>query len=437
MVNSKLELLFRKMPSSDIGRRMMSGAFWTFTGTAISKVLVLVAGVFCARFLGSEEYGEFGLVRSTINMFVVLGSAGLGLTATKYISEYRNSNKGKISQIYALTNGFATLTAVTLTLTIYFLSPYLSNVTLNAPHLNLPIRIAALLLFVAIINASQNGTLAGFEDFKSIAINTLIGGIFESVLMLLGAYFYGVNGAICGCGAGFAVLYICNRVSIQRLFSQYDIRIVRESYLKLDYSLFIKFTLPAALSSIICVPVYWVIRTMLVRSSDFSELALYEISDQWKTIVLFIPTAISRIVLPILSSISSDNNKKKHFWKILKVNIFLNASVSTLLTFFICLFCNQIMHFYGNGYDNVYPLIFLSISTIFTSIANVVGQSISSRAKMWVGFSFNALWSVLTIVFSIVFLKMGLGATALSLALLSSYFIHSVLQLLYLKHIVK
>ena len=31
------------------------------------------------------------MVRSTINMFIVLGSAGLGVTSTKYIAEYRES----------------------------------------------------------------------------------------------------------------------------------------------------------------------------------------------------------------------------------------------------------------------------------------------------------------------------------------------------------
>ena len=437
MFKHKLNSYLGKILSSNIGRRMASGAFWTFTGTAISKFIVLIAGIFCARFLSSEEYGEFGLVRSTINMFVVLGSAGLGLTATKYISEYLGSNKTKISQVYILTNGFAVFAALALTISIILLSPYLSRVTLNAPHLDVSIKIGALLLFVAIINAAQNGTLAGFEDFKSIAINTLVGGVAESVLMLLGAYFYNVNGAICGYGAGFAILYVCNKISIKKLLRRHDIRITRTSCLNLDYSIIIKFTLPAALSSIICVPVFWIIRTMLVRNSNFSELALYEVSDQWKTIVLFIPTAISRIVLPILSSISSDNNKKKAFWKILKANILVNSSVSILLTVLVCMFGNHIIHFYGSEYNNVYPLIFLSISTIFTSIANVVGQAISSKAKMWVGFFFNALWSLMTITFSVVFLNMGLGATALSLSLLISYFIHSILQLLYLKCIIK
>ena len=46
------------------------------------------------------------MVRSTINMFIVLGSAGLGVTSTKYIAEYREKQADKIPAVYAATNYF-------------------------------------------------------------------------------------------------------------------------------------------------------------------------------------------------------------------------------------------------------------------------------------------------------------------------------------------
>ena len=85
---------------------MATGAFWSFTGTALAKFLILVSGVVCARILTQQQYGQLGIVRSTVNMFVVFGSAGLGMTAAKYISEYRHGHTERISSIYQLTNGF-------------------------------------------------------------------------------------------------------------------------------------------------------------------------------------------------------------------------------------------------------------------------------------------------------------------------------------------
>lgn len=74
------------------------------TGIALAKFLVLVAGILCARILGASHFGELGIVRSTIGMFVVIGASGLGYTANKYIAEYRASKDvEKIAQIYNLT----------------------------------------------------------------------------------------------------------------------------------------------------------------------------------------------------------------------------------------------------------------------------------------------------------------------------------------------
>ena len=90
---SFLRKLYDRILLSDIGSRMAHGAFWTFCGTVLGKFFVLIAGIVVANILGKEQYGELGLVRSTINMFVIFGAAGLGLTATKYIAEFRNTDK--------------------------------------------------------------------------------------------------------------------------------------------------------------------------------------------------------------------------------------------------------------------------------------------------------------------------------------------------------
>lgn len=433
-MKQQINLLKSKFLSSDIAKRMASGAIWSFTGTALAKFIVLVSGILCARILSQEEYGEFGMVRSTINTFVVFGMAGIGLTATKYISEYKKTQQSKISGVYILTNGFALLTGILITLLIYYLAPYLAVTTLNAPHLERAIQLGAVLLFFTVLNSAQNGTLAGLENFKAIALNTLWGSIAESILMLVGAYYAGVMGAILGYGCGFIVLYICNHLSIRKSFSLLNIKIVFSSFNKEYLRLLYKFTLPAALSSFMVMPTYWIIRTILVKKCGFEELAIYEAADQWKVIILFIPTAISQVVLPILSGLSTDNNEKK-FWKVLRINLFLNAGVAFVVAFVVSCFSPFIMSFYGNNYTDYSVLIVLCFSTIFSSISNIIGLSISSRAKMWIGFLFNLFWAILIIGFTYSFLMLEFGAKGLSLAILITYIIHSLLQLLYLRNI--
>lgn len=427
---TKIEL-YNKVQSSDIGRRMANGVFWSFFGTSVAKAIVLIGGIICARILGKEEYGQFGMIRATINMFVVFGIAGLGLTATKFISEYKANQKHKIPSIYILTNGFAVITGTIITILILILASTIAENNLHSPQLLDGLKLGALILFFTVLNGAQNGTLVGLEDFKSVALNTFYGSLAEFALMVLGAYYYGVNGAILGYGLGFIVLFVCNYYSIRRNFDFLDLKIAFSEFNKGDLKLLYKFSIPAALSSLMVGPVYWIIRSMLVRECGFGELAVYEVAEQWRVIILFIPSSISQIVLPILSSIVNDDSKK--FWKTLNLNLVLNVSITLMLTLILCFCGSFVVGLYGDEFTDSTALVILTASTIFSSIANVIGISIQSRNKVWVGFSFNVCWALMVILFSHFFISKGLGATGLAIAILCSYIVHSTAQFIYLR----
>ncbi len=52
--------------------------------------------------LGKEEFGKLGIVQSTVGMFQVFAGFGLGLTATKYVAEFRDSDPAKTGRIIGL-----------------------------------------------------------------------------------------------------------------------------------------------------------------------------------------------------------------------------------------------------------------------------------------------------------------------------------------------
>ena len=424
--------IINSIKSSEIGMRIATGAFWSFSGTALAKFIVLVSGILCAHVLSKEEYGQFGMVRTTISMFAVLGSGSLGLTASKYISEFKNQKQHRISSIYNMANCFAFILGLIVVSIILLFAPYLASENLHSPELVDSLRIGAILLFVTVLNGAQGGTLSGLESFKSIAVNTLFGSIAESILMLVGAYYFGVFGAVLGYGSGYIVLYILNNIAIKRKFKDYNIKVVRYKIDKSDLPILYRFSLPAALCSLLVAPVIWITKSILVNNAGYAELAAYEVADQWRMIILFVPSAVSQIVLPILSSMSHGDNNK--YWKVLRINLYLNAGVAFLISILVVILGPFIMTLYGSDYSsdsNV--LTVLAVSTIFSSIANVVGLAISSKAKMWIGFGFNLVWGIMTITFTYIFINMGYGAIGLAFAFCLAYIIHSSLQLIYLK----
>lgn len=432
--------LYRKIESSDIGRRIASGAIWSFLGTASAKFLVLVAGVFCARILGKTQYGELGMIRSTISLFVTVGSVGMGMTASKYIGQYRATDKQRVPNIYSLTSSVAILSGAIVSVLVFVFSESLAEKVLNATHLVSELRIGALMLFITVINGAQNGVLSGFEDFRSLSINTFISSVFESVFLVIGAYCWGVKGAILGYGLSFLILWLLNFRTIRLDFKEFAIPFVFDIR-RTDLSILLNFSIPAACCSLLVVPVFWICKAMLANRCGFDEVAIYEVADQWKVIILFFPSAISQIVLPILSSMVKSEGvseeTKESYWKVLNINIFLNAGITLLLTICVAVFSRLIMHLYGEGFDDVWPLIIICISTVFTSASQVVGLAIASLNKMWVGLLFNLFWAIMTISLTYVFINLGLGATAVALAICSAYFVHTMVQLAYLKIIKK
>ena len=421
-----------KLKNAPILKRIASGAFWSIFGTASAKLIVLSAGIVCANILGKQGYGELGIVRSTINLFVVLGTVGLGITATKFISQYKNVDNRKVENIVNITTLFTFCSAVIITLLLFIFADYIATNTLSAPNLKNAIRFSSLLLFTTIMNGVFNGILAGYEKFKNIAINTFISSAIEGGLIIIGAYYWGVNGAIVGFGIGISSLMLFNSMKARSIFKKNGISL---NILKINLSILYKFSIPAALSSFLVAPAYWVVRTILVRHNGFGELGIFEAADQWRIIILFIPSALSNIILPILSSLT--NTDKNDYKKALYINLGLNVSIAFVLATSVSLAGKYIMGAYGDGFNETLPLVIIAFSTVFSSFASVVGVSIVSRGKMWTSLMFNFLWSIMFISLTYIFVSNGKGALGISLALLLSYVLHSLFQSIYLFNLLR
>lgn len=412
-----IERLYKRLKSSDIAKRMMSGAFWSFTGTALGKFFVFLTGIICAQILGKEQFGELGMVRSTIGMFIILGAGGIGVTATRFVSLYRRDQQAHAASIYKLSTRFATTLGILTTLALVFSTGFLANDILKSSKLAFPLTIGCIVLFLSILNSSESGMLAGFEDFRAIAVNTLIGSIVESVGMIIGAFYYQIEGAIAGFGLGVLALYLANKMSVLKDMRECGINAKAQTVFKEDWKLIYQYCIPATLSALTITPVFWLIRSMLVRVNDYGELGIFEAADQWKVILLFIPGAICQIVLPIMSSITDNRT----FKRALLGNLALIGGISTVLAFLSWIASPFIMPLYGRNFTNTMPIILLAVSTVPTALAQIMEMTLYSRDKMWTCFTFNVLWGMTAVVFSYIFLQHQQGASGIAMAILIAY----------------
>ena len=429
IISENIDFIKTKINRSSLSKRLFEGMSWTLIGNVVGKFLQLLAFIFVARLVGKQEYGQISIIRSTLNMFLVFSSVGMGVTATRYIAMYRTSNPHRAYEIYRFTKKTVIWLGMIISVVIFLLSSYIAENQLNDLHLSNALKIGAVILFLMTITSVQMGALNGFERFKEVGINSALNGIIQLISVVLGAYLWGINGVIAGLGITSFILVLQLWFSLKKDISKIRTAEKNKDDEKLDSSsIFLEFSLPAVLQGLVVIPVLWWVKTFLIDNAGYGEMATFDVAEQWYYVVLFVPNSLGTILLPLLTN-TNYNGSKEQYNKLLKVNMLINVGVTFIIAVSVALFSPLIYKFYGKEFTDYQPLIILMITVVICAVNNVLGQVITSKGKMWIGFGVNALWAIWLITFSVIFVgKYNMGALGLAYALLVSYTLHSILQ---------
>jgi O-antigen/teichoic acid export membrane protein len=75
------------------GDGIAASVFWNFFGNILARTSNLLVSIFVAYFLTKAEYGQLGFLRSTLNTFVIFGTFGFGVAATKFFADAKYKDK--------------------------------------------------------------------------------------------------------------------------------------------------------------------------------------------------------------------------------------------------------------------------------------------------------------------------------------------------------
>lgn len=386
--------------------------------------MMLCATILVARMLGKTVYGELGMIQSTVGMFGVFAGFGLGITATKHVAEFRQNDPERAGRIIGLSSLFAFGTGGLMALGLLIFAPWLAEHTINAPHLTGVLRIGAIILFINALNGAQTGALSGFEAFKTIAYVNLFIGFISFPILVCGAYFGGLTGAVWALAVNLCFNWLLNHLALRKEARRYGVPFTVK-YCSQEWSILWGFSLPAALSGALVGPVNWACNAMLVNRSDgYGEMAIFSAANQWYAILIFIPSLLSNVVLPILSERLGQKDtgrSAKTMFLAIKVNILLLLPL-ILITSVVSPY---IMGLYGEGFRNGWPtLVVVLLMTGFISVQTPVGQIIAASGKMWIGFFMNLGWAIVFILGSLLLVHKGSFGLATARAL--AYIFHSI-----------
>ena len=113
----------KHLPERDLLLNIGKGLTFQTVANVMSQAGSFLGLLIVARVLGKAEYGKFALVQSTVYAFTNLAALGLGITATKYVSQFRTADPPKAGRILALSSVSASVAAVVFAVAYYLACP--------------------------------------------------------------------------------------------------------------------------------------------------------------------------------------------------------------------------------------------------------------------------------------------------------------------------
>lgn len=407
-----------------IAGRLARGAAWTLGGTITGQAATLLVSMATARWLGSNEFGQLGVVQTTVGLFGTLAGMGLGLTTTKYVAQFRSTDAERAGRIIALSRMLAAASAVIASLVLVFAAGTIASSTLRSPELASPIRVSAGLLFLNTLFGAQTGVLSGFEAFRSVAVAGIIRAAAALPLSMVLVPAWRVTGGIVALILATLAGCILNSRDIGRLCRRYGIQPALTGAFAESRILW-AFSIPALLSGSIVAPANWLVNVLLAREPrGYAEVAVLTIASQWRMALSFLPAVMGQPLVTVLASTKQGGKSHRRTILASVAVAFISAS---LLAGALVPSRGLIMRSYGDHYaDRTAPLVLTILTAVLLAAEIPIGNALAAYGQMWTGASINLIWAAVLILSSMLFLDRGLGAEGIVLAYLIAYAVHAI-----------
>lgn len=342
---------FSGIKNKIISSRLFRDSFWAIMGNGIGNALLLISGIFIARLLGSDLYGEYGVVKT--NMFYMAGFATFGLvySSTRYIAKYFHKDDTRIIGIIRnatlITLCFSTIMALVL-----FIFADKLEIFLETPGISSVLRALSLIIIFKAVASTGNGILAGLGEFKNLAKSSVISGGVMFITCIPLTYFWELYGSLCSLALSQLVNLVINYWYIRRCCKTLPIYYIREDKTK-DL---LKFSFPIALQEISYALCNWAGILLLTKLSSLTQVGLYTATAQWNAVITVIPGMLANVVLSHLSG-SEGKEQQTLIYRVLFVYL-----CCTILPFIIVYLASDlIVSFYGTDFSAMKTVLRLNI----------------------------------------------------------------------------
>ena len=403
--------------------RMRRGTILNVLGSGFGQGSTLIINIVVARMLGLEAFGQYALIQSTLLAVAFVAQMGTGITATRYVAEFRLTDPSRAGRIVGLCALATIVSSGVAFLTLFLGADWISRVAMREPSLALALRIGAALVIFNCLNFSQMGALSGFENYSSLARIGLVSGCIALCTSVLATLAFGLIGAVISLVLTALVRWSLCQYALNRDLRRYEI-VVDYQGAWAERAILWNFTLPAGLSSILTTPAIWLANLCLIQQPNgFNQNALYNAALNLKTAVMFLINNINAVGMTLLSNHKGPNDRQQ-FRRLYFANIALSTALMFITSGAMLLAGPNLLRLYGKNFDNAWIILcILLLVAALETVSLGVYQIIQTHDRMWASLLLIVLpVSVVLPVMSYWWVPIY-GATGLAAAVATSVFV--------------
>lgn len=402
--------------------KIAKGIAWSFLGTMISKVMMILVFLVIARLITVEEYGEVGILRNAILTFSMIALASFGVTATRYIATYIEKDINKTNKILTLTRVSVNILSFLISFLVFFFANEISVYLLNNVNLKSYVEYLSIAILFTSLNGYQNGVLAGLEKFKEISYINIINGLTSFPILLIGAYYWKVEGIMIALALTTFILWLSSFYYLNIALKKANLK--SDFKFKEEFNSLIKFTLPSFVSGLMLTPTFFIINSMLAHQENgYIQLGIFSAAFFFATLSRTLIQILGQVLYPYAMKEFGKENKQFEY-----INNILPWIVGIIVNLPLIIFPEIFSMLFGEKYMNndfYLSLIFIAMSNIIIAHRQGISRNFAAANIMWWSVLSNMVWSLTTILFTYILIEKG--SIGLSVSLFLGYLINSII----------
>ncbi|MES2558825.1 MAG: oligosaccharide flippase family protein [Bacteroidota bacterium] len=401
---------------------LLWSSIWATLAFFSSQSLILVTNFLSAKFLGAEEYGVFSILISSAQLISLVSTLGLHIILPTQIAQSDNEHEKR--EMVANTLWITRALAIAIILVTVLFNRIAIEIIIGEQSFFMLFMVSTLLFFTYTESLVQTAIFSGFKKFDILFKSNVIKGGLVLLGTLLGAYYWGLNGTVFGFTGSSITSNIVGRYFIKKHLASYSI--TYDQYKKIAvnpaFMKAMKLAIPALKGSFVVIITNWLLLRLIIQyPNGFHETGVYNIVNQIKMLLLFLPSTLGFVLTPLLSS--GDKLEKQIQMVLWVTGIIVGVNLVTGL--FIYIYATEILGFFGNDYlQNEETLNVIVLTTIINASVIPMGNFMVAKGKLWLAFLFNSLWAIVQVVIAILLLEKDMGALGVAYASLISYVLH-------------